>query len=126
MTIDDLKRRVTMLTLNHGRAARLIGLGCAAMLTAGGLALAPQVRAQAPEPETKTFEKRIEIREVHGAASTQVASRLGFSPLDRAPSERRARVAPAVIEDTDLVSSSGRICNLSGNCHGFLVGHELH
>ena len=63
-TIDDLKRRVTMLKLDHGRAARSAGLGCAALLAASGLALTPAVQAQTAETEKEV--KHVEIVKMHG------------------------------------------------------------
>ena len=60
-TIDDLKRRLTMLTMTHGRFARIAGFGCAALIAAGGIAFTPQVRAQAAAPVEKETQ---EIRKV--------------------------------------------------------------
>ena len=59
-TIDDLKRRLTMLQWNHGASARLTGFGCAALLAAGGLTLGTELRAQASDAP----EERIEIHKV--------------------------------------------------------------
>lgn len=63
-TIDDLKRRLTMLKFDHGRVARFAGLGCAALLAVSGLALAPSVQAQTTETEKEI--KRVEIVRMHG------------------------------------------------------------
>ncbi len=60
-TINDLKRRLTMLQWNHGIFARVTGAGCAAALAFGGLALTAPVQAQEVESE---IEKKIEIRTI--------------------------------------------------------------
>ena len=57
-TIEDLKGRVKMLKLTHGRASRFAGAALAAIIAAGGLAATAQAQA-APEPKD-----RIEIRKI--------------------------------------------------------------
>lgn len=95
-TIDDLKRRVTMLNFNHGRAARLAGLGCAALLTASGLALTPSVSAQTPEPVTETKEIKRIVR-MHGDRRDGV----------RGPGEMRAHTEKCTGEKFEASAEGG-------------------
>ncbi|QIL02363.1 hypothetical protein G7078_05860 [Sphingomonas sinipercae] len=50
-TIADLKGRLTMLKLTHGRAVRLAGVAVAALLAAGGIAITAQAQ---PTPQSHT------------------------------------------------------------------------
>jgi len=63
--IDELKGRLRMLTLKHGKARRVVGLTAATILTIGAVATAGSAHDPA-SGDTKTFEKKIEIREIHG------------------------------------------------------------
>ena len=58
-TIDDLKGRLKMLKLTHGRASRFAGAALAAIIAGGGLAATAQAQA-APEPK----QDRVEIRKI--------------------------------------------------------------
>ena len=60
--IDELKGRLMMLKLNHGRARRLAGLALASVMAAGGIATASVAQEKAAA-ETKKFEKVV-IRHV--------------------------------------------------------------
>lgn len=66
-SIEDLKRRLIMLQWNHGSIARAAGLGCAAMVAFGGLALTAPAGAQTTETEEVETQKRIEIRRIVGS-----------------------------------------------------------
>lgn len=69
-----------MLTRHHTRLARLAGLGCAALIAAGGLTLAPKLHAQEPaaqDGEKKEVVKRIEIREMDGKKDVLVRGESG-------------------------------------------------
>ena len=68
-TIDDLKRRLTMLDWNHGKLSRTLGLGCAAALAAAGLSLGTANAATQDKDgaTTEKVEKRVIIREVDGS-----------------------------------------------------------
>ena len=63
-TIDDLKRRLTMLDWNHGKLSRTLGLGCAAALAAAGLSLGTANAATQDKDgaTTEKVEKRVIIR----------------------------------------------------------------
>lgn len=61
--IDELKGRLMMLKLNHGRTRRLAGLTLAAVIAAGGIATATAAQEKAGT-ETKKFEKKIVVRHV--------------------------------------------------------------
>ena len=61
--IDELKGRLMMLKLNHGRARRLAGIALASAIAFGGMATATAAQEQAT-PETKKFEKKIVVRHV--------------------------------------------------------------
>jgi beta-lactamase regulating signal transducer with metallopeptidase domain len=65
-TIDDLKRRLTMLDWNHGKLSRTLGLGCAAALAAAGLSLGTANAATQDKDSatTEKVEKRVIIRNV--------------------------------------------------------------
>jgi beta-lactamase regulating signal transducer with metallopeptidase domain len=60
-SIDELKGRLTMLKLNHGRGRRLAGLAITAIIAGTGIATAAVVQDQARE-ETKVIEKKVVIR----------------------------------------------------------------
>lgn len=61
-TIDDLKGRLKMLKLTHGRASRFAGAALAAIIAAGGLAATAQAQAA---PETAQPQKqRVEFRKI--------------------------------------------------------------
>lgn len=66
--IDDLKRRLHMLSSNHGAVRRLAGMALAGTVAVAGLMLASPATAVQPkdEGETKEFIKRIEIHKTHG------------------------------------------------------------
>ena len=59
--IDELKGRLMMLKLNHGRTRRLAGLALASVIAAGGIATASVAQEKAAA-ETKKFDKKIVIR----------------------------------------------------------------
>jgi beta-lactamase regulating signal transducer with metallopeptidase domain len=59
--IDELKGRLMMLKLNHGRARKLAGIVLASAIAFGGMATATAAQEQATT-ETKKFEKKIVIR----------------------------------------------------------------
>jgi beta-lactamase regulating signal transducer with metallopeptidase domain len=65
-TIDDLKRRLTMLQWNHGKLSRTLGLGCAVALAGAGLSLGTANAATQDKDSTTTekVEKRVIIRNV--------------------------------------------------------------
>ena len=65
-TIDDLKRRLTMLDWNHGKLSRTLGLGCAAALAAVGLSLGTANAATQDKDAatTEKVEKRVIIRNI--------------------------------------------------------------
>ena len=72
-TIDDLKRRLTMLQWTHGKTSRALGLGCAAALAITGLSLgtanaATQDTGAAQDQEGEQTQK-IVIREINGDPS---------------------------------------------------------
>lgn len=62
--IDELKGRLMMLKLNHGRTRRLAGLFLASAIAASGIATAGAAAQESPKPETKKFEKKIHIHHV--------------------------------------------------------------
>lgn len=62
--IDELKGRLMMLRLNHGRTRRLAGLALASAIAVGGIATAAAGAQEAPKAETKKFEKKIHIHHV--------------------------------------------------------------
>lgn len=64
-SIDELKGRLIMLTLNHGRTRRISGLLLASALAIGGVATAGAAQ-DTVEKETKVFEKRIVIKKPGG------------------------------------------------------------
>ena len=64
-SLDELKGRLTMLTINHGRGRKLLGGALAAGISVAGLAVAVPAQG-APEPETRKFEKRIEVHQRGG------------------------------------------------------------
>ncbi len=64
-SLDELKGRLTMLTLNHARGRKLAGIVLAAGISLTGLAVAVPAQG-APEPETRKFEKQIVIHEGKG------------------------------------------------------------
>lgn len=64
-SLDELKGRLTMLTLTHGRGRKLAGIALAAGISLTGLAVAVPAQG-APEGETRTFEKKIVIHEGKG------------------------------------------------------------
>jgi beta-lactamase regulating signal transducer with metallopeptidase domain len=66
--IDELKGRLMMLTLNHGRTRRLAGLVLASAIAVGGLATASaaQEKSESTTTEVKKVEKKIVIRHVDG------------------------------------------------------------
>ena len=68
-TIDDLKRRLTMLDWNHGKFSRTLGLGCAVALATAGLSLGTANAATQDKDSvtTEKVEKRVIIREVDGS-----------------------------------------------------------
>ena len=57
-TIDDLKGRLKMLKLTHGRTSRLAGTALAATIVAAGLAATAQASQPAAEPQKQRFEFR--------------------------------------------------------------------
>jgi hypothetical protein len=59
--IDELKGRLMMLKLNHGRARKLAGIALASAIAFGGMATAT---AAQETTETKKFEKKIIVRHV--------------------------------------------------------------
>lgn len=61
--IDELKGRLMMLKLNHGRARKLAGIALASAIAIGGMATAAAAQEQATT-ETKKFEKKIVVRHV--------------------------------------------------------------
>ena len=63
--IDELKGRLTMLNLTHGRSRKLAGLILAGAISASGVAIAAPTEG-AGEPETRKFEKKIVIHERDG------------------------------------------------------------
>jgi beta-lactamase regulating signal transducer with metallopeptidase domain len=77
-TIDDLKRRLTMLEWNHGRTARALGLACASMLTLAGLTVGTGAAAQ---DTAEKVEKRVIVHEVNGDPKTH-----------RLPDELRSKI----------------------------------
>lgn len=66
--IDELKGRLMMLKLNHGRMRRLVGLAFASAIAVGGLATASaaQENSETTTTEVKKVEKKIVIRHVDG------------------------------------------------------------
>ena len=70
--IDELKGRLMMLKLNHGRTRRLAGLALASVVAVGGLATAGAAAEEAPKPETRKFEKKIHV---HYAGDKDVLKR---------------------------------------------------
>jgi bla regulator protein blaR1 len=61
--IDELKGRLMMLKLNHGRTRRLAGLALASVIAAGGIATATAAQEKAAT-ETMKIEKKIVVRHV--------------------------------------------------------------
>lgn len=64
-SLDELKGRLTMLTLTHGPGRKLAGIALAAAISLTGLAIAVPAVA-APDEETRKFEKKIVIHEGRG------------------------------------------------------------
>ena len=64
-SLDELKGRLTMLTLTHGRGRKLAGIALAAAISLTGLAVAVPAQG-APEGDTRKFEKKIVIHERSG------------------------------------------------------------
>ena len=64
-SLDELKGRLTMLTLTHGRGRKLAGIALAATISLTGLGVAVPAQG-APEGETRKFEKKIVIHEGKG------------------------------------------------------------
>jgi bla regulator protein blaR1 len=62
--IDELKGRLMMLKLNHGRTRKLAGMALASAIAFGGMATATAAQEQATTTETKKIEKKIVIRHV--------------------------------------------------------------
>lgn len=60
--IDELKGRLMMLKLNHGRTRKLAGIALASAIAFGGMATATAAQEQSTGTETKKFEKKIVIR----------------------------------------------------------------
>jgi bla regulator protein BlaR1 len=63
--IDELKGRLAMLNLTHGRGRKLAGIIVAGAVSLAGLTLAVPAQG-APDSETRTFEKKIVIHERSG------------------------------------------------------------
>lgn len=61
--IDELKGRLMMLKLNHGRARKLAGIALASAIAFGAMATATAAQETATT-ETKKFEKKVVIRHV--------------------------------------------------------------
>lgn len=61
-SIDELKGRLKMLSVTHGRGRKLAGIALAGAISLTGVAIAAPTEGT-PEPETRRFEKRIVIHE---------------------------------------------------------------
>jgi beta-lactamase regulating signal transducer with metallopeptidase domain len=76
--VDELKGRLEMLNLKHGRMRRVAGLIVAGGITAAGLAIAAPALADDAKGDAGRQEKRIEIREVIGGkGETKIIKRNG-------------------------------------------------
>lgn len=75
-SIDELKGRLTMLNLTHGRGRKLAGTLLAGTISVAGVAVAAPTQGAA-EPETRTFEKKIIIHEGPGGNKDVLVRREG-------------------------------------------------
>lgn len=64
-SLDELKGRLTMLTLTHGRSRKTAGMIFAAAVSFTGLGIAVPAQG-APDAETRKFEKKIVVHERRG------------------------------------------------------------
>lgn len=77
-TVDELKGRLEMLNMSHGKARKLGGLLFAGAVTVAGLTLAAPALADQPAGDSSRKIERIEIREVIGGkGDTKIIRRDG-------------------------------------------------